>query len=75
MNLTRFVSLTLIAIGVLALVYGGFTYTRVTREAKVGSMEVSWNDRDTVQIPVWLGVGCVVAGSGLLLATSVRKRG
>lgn len=75
MNATRIVSVTLIAIGLLALVYGGFTYTRVTRETKIGSMEFSWNDRDTVQIPVWLGVGCVVAGSGLLLGTSVRKRG
>lgn len=75
MNATRIVSITLIAIGLLALVYGGFTYTRVTRETKIGSMEFSWNDRDTVQIPVWLGVGCVVAGSGLLLGTSVRKRG
>jgi hypothetical protein len=75
MNATRIVSIVLIAIGLLSLVYGGFTYTRVTREAKIGSMEFSWNDRDTVQIPVWLGVGCVVAGSGLLLGTSVRKRG
>lgn len=74
MNIARIVAITLIATGVLALVYGGFTYTKVTREAKVGSLEVSWKERDTVQIPVWLGIGAIVAGSGLLLGASAAKR-
>ncbi|MBK9576517.1 MAG: hypothetical protein IPK50_01380 [Fibrobacterota bacterium] len=74
MNIARIAAIALIAVGVMALVYGGFTYTRVTSEAKIGSLELSWKDRDTVTIPVWLGVGSVVVGSGLLLGVSVRKR-
>jgi hypothetical protein len=75
MNLARMVALALIACGLLALVYGGFTYTRITREAKIGSIEVSWKDHDTVEIPVWIGVGGVVVGSAMLLGVSVKKRG
>lgn len=75
MNIARIVALVLIACGLLALVYGGFTYTRITREAKVGSLEVSWKDRDTVEIPVWIGVGGVVVGSAMLFGVSTRKRG
>ena len=75
MNAARIIALTLIACGLLALVYGGFTYTRITREANVGSLEVSWKDRETVKVPVWLGVGCVVLGSGVLFGVSNKKRG
>lgn len=74
MNFARAAALVLITVGVLSLVYGGFTYTRITREAKIGSLEVSWNDRDTVKIPVWLGVAGVVLGSGLLLGASSRRK-
>lgn len=75
MNIARIVALVLITCGLLALVYGGFTYTRVTREAKVGSLEFSWKDHDTVEIPVWIGVGGVVVGTALLYGASNRKRG
>lgn len=75
MNTARIVALVLITCGLLSLVYGGFTYTRITREAKVGSLEFSWKDDETVEIPVWLGVGGVVVGSALLFGVSNRKRG
>jgi TRAP-type C4-dicarboxylate transport system permease small subunit len=58
--------IALIAVGVLGLVYGGFTYTKETHQAKIGSLEMSVNDNETVNVPVWAGVAAVVAG-GLLL--------
>jgi hypothetical protein len=70
MNAFRFVALALIAAGILGLVYGGFTYTKNTREAKIGPLEMTVNQKETVNVPVWAGVGAIVVGAGLLLAGS-----
>ena len=67
MNALKMVAIVLIAAGVLALVYGGFTYTRETHDAKLGPLELSVKDKETVNIPVWAGVGAIVLGGGLLL--------
>ena len=50
------------------LMYGGFTYTKETHEAKIGGLELSINDDETVNIPVWAGVAAIVAGGIALLA-------
>jgi TRAP-type C4-dicarboxylate transport system permease small subunit len=63
----RMIAIVLLAAGVLALVYGGFSYTRQTHNAKVGSLEISLNEKQRVNVPVWGGVVLVVAGAGLLL--------
>lgn len=73
MDTMRIAAIALIAAGVLALAYGGFTYTRDTQEAKVGPIEISVQDRRTVDIPVWAGIGAIVVGGALLLLQS-RKR-
>ncbi|MGH8549525.1 MAG: hypothetical protein ACRERU_13185 [Methylococcales bacterium] len=57
----------LIVAGLLGLVYGRFSYTRETQEAKLGPFELSDKDTQTVNVPVWAGVGAIVAGAGLLL--------
>jgi hypothetical protein len=72
MNAIKVVAIALIAAGVLALVYGGFTYTKDTHEMKIGPIEMSIKDKETVNIPIWAGVGAVVAG-GLLLVFGSRK--
>ena len=46
--------------------YGKFSYTKETHEAKLGPLELSLKDKETVNIPVWAGVGAIVVG-GLLL--------
>ena len=51
----------------LGLVYGNFNYTRETHDAKLGPIELSVKDTQTVNIPVWAGVGAIVAGALLLL--------
>ena len=60
----------LIVAGSLGLIYGGFTYTKKTDQVKLGPVELSIKDRETVNIPVWAGVAAIVAGAALLL---VRK--
>lgn len=64
----RVAAFALVAAGVLALAYGGLTYTRATHEAKVGPLEISVQDNRTVNIPAWAGIGAIVLGGALLLA-------
>lgn len=67
MNAARILAIVLIAAGVLGLLYHGFTYTKASHEAKIGSLELSLQHKETVDVPNWLGVGAIVAGVGLLL--------
>jgi hypothetical protein len=57
----------LIAAGILGLAYRGFSFTRETHDAKIGSLELSVNEKQTISIPVWAGVGALVAGAFLLM--------
>jgi len=63
----KMVGIVLIAAGILGLAYRGFSYTKETHEAKIGSLELSVNEKQTVSIPVWIGVGALVAGGFLVL--------
>lgn len=66
MNSLRIAALALIVAGVLALAYGGFSYTRQTHEVKLGPLEMSVQEKKTVNLPVWAGVGAILIGGGLL---------
>ena len=65
--MTRMFAIVLLAAGILALVYGGFTYTRQTHEAKVGPLEINITEDKHVNVPVWAGVALVIVGGGLLV--------
>jgi TRAP-type C4-dicarboxylate transport system permease small subunit len=67
MNAAKIAAIILIAAGILGLAYGGFTYTKGTHEAKIGPLELSVKDKKTVNVPVWAGVGAIVAGGVLLV--------
>ncbi|MCI0657198.1 MAG: hypothetical protein L0170_09025 [Acidobacteria bacterium] len=73
MNGIRILAIALIVGGVLGLVYRSFTYTKETHEAKLGSLELSVKDKETVNIPVWVGVGAVGAGAALLLFSGKKR--
>jgi len=64
------VALVLLVAGALALVYGGFTYTKKTHETKVGPIDFSIKEKETVNVPAWAGVAAIVAGGILLFQRS-----
>lgn len=66
MNSTRLIALVLVVGGVLALAFGGFTYTKDSRDVKLGPVELSLKKKETVNIPLWAGIAAVVGGSLLL---------
>ncbi len=70
MNSLKMLAIALIVLGGLGLIYGGFTYTKETHQAKIGPIELSVKEKETVNIPLWAGVGMVLAGAVLLV---VRK--
>ena len=68
MNILKIVAILLIVGGIVGLVYGGITYTKTTHDAKIGPIELSVKDKETVNIPVWAGVAAIVTGGVLLFA-------
>ncbi len=73
MNAVRILAIVLIIAGALGLVYGSFTYTRETHDAKLGPIELSVKDKETVNIPSWAGVGAILLGGVLLLVGSKKS--
>lgn len=73
MNATKIVAVVLIVAGVLGLLYGGFSYTKDTTAVKLGPIELSVKEKQTVNIPMWAGIGAIVVG-GLLLVLGSKKR-
>jgi LPXTG-motif cell wall-anchored protein len=73
MSAVKIVASVLIVAGILGLVYGTFSYTKATHDVKLGPLELSVKEKQTVNVPVWAGVGAIVAGGGLLLLA--RKKG
>lgn len=72
MTALRIVALLLIVAGVLALIYGGFTYTRATHEADLGPIEFSVKEKERVNVPLWAGLGVLALGVVLLLVPKRR---
>lgn len=72
MNPMRLIAIVLLVAGALALAYGGFSYTKDTTAVKLGPLELKVQEKQTVNVPVWAGVGAIVVG-GLLLLVGGRK--
>jgi hypothetical protein len=72
MNAIKMAAIALIVAGVLGLMYGGFSFTKETHQAKLGPIELSVNEKQTVNVPMWAGVGAIVIGGALLLFGSKR---
>jgi hypothetical protein len=72
MNRIKIIAIVLIVAGVLGLIYDRFTYTKESHDLKIGSLEVSVKDKETVNIPVWCSVGGIAIGLALLVT---RRQG
>jgi hypothetical protein len=56
----------LVVLGLLALAYGGFSYTRSSEKASIGPFQIEVQKKERVLFPVWAGL-VVVAVGGILL--------
>jgi hypothetical protein len=74
MNAARIAGLILIVAGAVALAYGGFSYTQDTTAVKLGPLELTVKEKKSVDVPLWLGIGAIVAGAGLLVLGGRKGR-
>ncbi|MGH7846620.1 MAG: hypothetical protein ACREQW_15840 [Candidatus Binatia bacterium] len=63
----QILGLILIVAGILGLVYQNFTYTKETHDAKIGPLELSIAEKETVNVPQWLAIGAIAAGALVLV--------
>ena len=63
----KIVGIVLIVAGVLALAYGGFSFTKETHKAEIGPLKLSVAEKENVNIPQWAGIAAVVAGVVMLV--------
>ena len=72
MKASLVIGVVLIALGVVSLVYQGFTYTTREKVLDVGPLEASRDKRNWVPLPPILGGLALVAGT-VLVVSSARK--
>jgi hypothetical protein len=69
----KIAAIILIVAGLLGLAYGGFSYTKDETAVKLGPLELSVKKKETVNVPVWAGVGAIAVG-GLLLVFGLKTK-
>lgn len=71
MNTNTLFAVVLIVGGILGLAYGGFSYTKDTHTADIGSLHLSLSEKEHVNVPLWAGIAAIVAG--VVLIGAARK--
>jgi hypothetical protein len=69
----KLVGIVLIVIGVIALAYGGITYTTREQVLDIGPLEATAERRHTVPLPPVLGAVALIGGIALMIAGAKRK--
>lgn len=72
MNRQSLLAIVLLVAGALALAYGGFTYTKDRHQVDLGVVQLSIDEKERVNVPIWVGVGLLVVGGALLLSGKNR---
>ena len=70
----KIAAIILIIVGVIALAYGGISYTREKKVIDIGPFEATAKTRETIPLPPILGVAAIAGGVVMLLVGS-RRRG
>ncbi len=63
----RVVGIVLLIAGLLAVGYGGFSYTKDSTAAKLGPVEIQVREKERVNVPLWAGIAIAAVGAVLLI--------
>ena len=72
MNAARIAGIVLVLFGLAGFFTGGFSFTKDTTAAKIGPLELTVTEKESVNIPQWLSLGAIVLG-GIVLVMGARK--
>ncbi|SFU97217.1 hypothetical protein SAMN05216350_11033 [Polaromonas sp. YR568] len=67
MNAARITGIVLIVLGLAGFFTGGFSFTKDTTAAKLGPIQLTVKEKESVNIPQWLSLGAVVLGAVVLV--------
>jgi hypothetical protein len=73
MSARKLIAILLILAGVVGLIYQQFSFTKETAQAKIGPLELSIKEKETVNVPLWASLGAIGLGVVLLVAGGRRK--
>ena len=72
MNALRLTGAILIVLGLAGFFTGGFSFTKDTTKAKLGPLELTVKDKESVNVPQWLSLGAIALGA-VVLVLGFRK--
>lgn len=67
------VAIALIVAGILALMYGQFSYTKDSESATLGPLVLTVKEKETVNLPDWVGAGSILLGIGMLTFPLLKR--
>lgn len=70
----KILGILLIIVGVVALIYGGFTYTTTKKAVDLGPVQIDKKESHTVPLPPVLGVLAILGGGAVLYFGSKQAR-
>ena len=70
----KILGIVFIVAGIVALAYGGFTYTTHKRAVDMGPLQIETSKRHQVFIPPILGISGIIVGGALLFIGSSKGR-
>ena len=73
MSAAKLVGILLIVAGALGLVYQQFSFTKETHQAKIGPLELSVKEKETVSVPLWISLGAIGVGVILVVMGPGKK--
>jgi drug/metabolite transporter (DMT)-like permease len=73
MNAIRITGIVLIVLGLAGFFTGGFSFTKDTTKANIGPIQLSVQEKESVNIPQWLSIGAIVLGAVVLVLGSRKS--
>jgi len=69
----KIAAIVLIVVGVIALAYGGISYTKEKKVLDIGPLEATTKERKTIPLPPVVGIVAIAGGVALLLVSGRRR--
>lgn len=72
MNAMRIIGVLMLVLGLAGFLTGGFSFTKDATQAKLGPLELTVKEKESVNVPQWLSLGAMVLG-GVVLVLGFRR--